>query len=184
MCCCLFYGLKNGNSWLLFLHFLFLLFPYPKSFGWILILWLDLGWFMAGFWLNFGWILTGLWLKFYRSLAGIWLDFGWILTKFQLDFGWISTKFWLGNGLILACFWLDFGWTLAESLLDFGWIWVRRGNGEISPKCESIGHHPFWGRCPKGEVGNSSYVWKHRLWILLGLLSKNLGTLMALKQNI
>ena len=28
------------------------------------------------------------------------------------------------------------------------------GGGKISPMCESIGHRPLWGRCPKGkEVG-------------------------------
>ena len=24
--------------------------------------------------------------------------------------------------------------------------------GEISPMCESIGHRPLWGRCPKAEA--------------------------------
>ena len=25
----------------------------------------------------------------------------------------------------------------------------EEGEGEISPMCESIGHRPLWGRCPK-----------------------------------
>ena len=26
------------------------------------------------------------------------------------------------------------------------------GEGEISPMCESIGHRPLRGRCPKGKI--------------------------------
>ena len=28
----------------------------------------------------------------------------------------------------------------------------KEGEGEISPMCESIGHRPLWSRCPKGEM--------------------------------
>ena len=35
--------------------------------------------------------------------------------------------------------------------LERGGTFGEGEEGEISPMCESIGHRPLWGRCPKGE---------------------------------
>ena len=52
------------------------------------------------------------------------------------------------------------------------------GEGKISPMCESIGHRPLWGRCPKRTSGENEKTSRKegRVGRIKGELDKTMDT--------